>query len=55
MTHDLWTTLNRKMNEYLSSVSLQQLVDSQRQKHSAVLGDAKQVSRPLVQARAVVA
>jgi Rrf2 family iron-sulfur cluster assembly transcriptional regulator len=32
MTHDLWTTLNEKMVEYLDSVSLQDLVDQQRQK-----------------------
>ncbi|MGB7481487.1 MAG: Fe-S cluster assembly transcriptional regulator IscR [Burkholderiaceae bacterium] len=31
MTHELWTTLNRKMVEYLDSVSLQDLVDQQRQ------------------------
>src|SRR5690606_36226049 len=30
MTHDLWTTLNRKMIDYLDSVSLQDLVDQQR-------------------------
>ncbi|GAA5235432.1 Rrf2 family transcriptional regulator [Verticiella sediminum] len=30
MTHDLWTTLNRKMVEYLDSVSLQDLADQQR-------------------------
>lgn len=30
MTHDLWTTLNRKMVEYLDSVSLKDLVDQQR-------------------------
>lgn len=30
MTHDLWSTLNRKMYEYLASVSLRELVDQQR-------------------------
>ncbi len=30
MTHELWTTLNHKMVEYLDSVSLQDLVDKQR-------------------------
>jgi Rrf2 family iron-sulfur cluster assembly transcriptional regulator len=30
MTHDLWTTLNKKMYEYLSSVSLRDLVEAQR-------------------------
>ncbi len=29
MTHDLWTALNAKMFEFLDSVTLQQLVDSQ--------------------------
>ncbi len=32
MTHDLWSTLNHKMYEYLSSVSLAELVARQRQK-----------------------
>ncbi|HEX7645276.1 MAG TPA: Fe-S cluster assembly transcriptional regulator IscR [Burkholderiaceae bacterium] len=32
MTHDLWSTLNAKMVEYLDSVSLQDLVDQQKQK-----------------------
>lgn len=32
MTHDLWATLNAKMVDYLDSVSLQDLVDQQRQK-----------------------
>ncbi len=30
MTHDLWSTLNTKMVEYLDSVSLQDLVDQQK-------------------------
>lgn len=30
MTHELWTTLNRKMVDYLDSVSLQDLADRQR-------------------------
>lgn len=34
MTHDLWSTLNAKMVEYLDSVSLQDLVDQQRQKQA---------------------
>jgi Rrf2 family iron-sulfur cluster assembly transcriptional regulator len=32
MTHDLWSTLNEKMVEYLDSVSLKDLVDQQKQK-----------------------
>ncbi|MGE4335974.1 MAG: Rrf2 family transcriptional regulator [Pigmentiphaga sp.] len=30
MTHELWSTLNRKMFEYLDSVTLQDLADEQR-------------------------
>jgi len=36
MTHDLWTNLNRRMQEYLQSVTLASLVDAQRQKALAV-------------------
>ena len=32
MTHDLWSTLNFKMYEYLSSVTLAELVDTQKHK-----------------------
>lgn len=32
MTHDLWSTLNTKMVEYLGSVSLKDLVDQQQLK-----------------------
>ena len=35
MTHDLWSTLNFKMYEYLSSVTLAELVDSQKHKLDA--------------------
>ena len=31
MTHDLWATLNEKIVDYLDSVSLQDLVDQQKQ------------------------
>ncbi len=41
MTHDLWSTLNSKMYEYLSSVSLSSLVDNQKLK---VLAQAKIIS-----------
>ncbi|MBC3935013.1 Fe-S cluster assembly transcriptional regulator IscR [Undibacterium sp. CY7W] len=34
MTHDLWATLNAKMVDYLDSVSLQDLVNQQKQKTS---------------------
>jgi Rrf2 family iron-sulfur cluster assembly transcriptional regulator len=34
MTHELWATLNAKMVDYLDSVSLQDLVDQQKQKNT---------------------
>lgn len=34
MTHDLWSSLNTKMLEYLGSVSLQCLVDKHKQKNA---------------------
>lgn len=34
MTHDLWSTLNAKMVEYLDSVSLQDLADQQSQNNT---------------------
>lgn len=34
MTHDLWATLNRKMYEYLASVSLADLVTAQQNKNA---------------------
>lgn len=40
MTHELWATLNTKMFEYLSSVTLQDLVDQQK-KQSSVLKDLR--------------
>ena len=36
ITHDLWASLNGRIFEYLGSVTLQQLVDSQRSKESGV-------------------
>jgi Rrf2 family iron-sulfur cluster assembly transcriptional regulator len=38
MTHDLWATLNGKMYEYLSSVTLADLIARQRQKEAAAGG-----------------
>src|ERR1700751_5890932 len=35
MTHELWSTLNQKMVEYLDSVSLKDLVDQQRSREGA--------------------
>ena len=40
MTHDLWATLNGKMYEYLSSVTLSDLVVRQRAKLAAKDGAA---------------
>jgi Rrf2 family iron-sulfur cluster assembly transcriptional regulator len=39
MTHDLWATLNEKMQEYLSSVTLADLVAHQAGKPVAVIKD----------------
>ena len=36
MTHDLWTSLNQRMFEYLRSVNLQNLVDQQRNNAACV-------------------
>ncbi len=36
MTHELWTTLNDKLHEYLSSVTLQDLVNEQLAKDGNV-------------------
>jgi Rrf2 family iron-sulfur cluster assembly transcriptional regulator len=44
MTHDLWATLNTKMHEYLSSVSLADLVEHQSGKHVAVLHDHRRAA-----------
>jgi Rrf2 family transcriptional regulator, iron-sulfur cluster assembly transcription factor len=41
MTHDLWTRLNEKMHEYLSSVTLADLVAHQNGKTVAVLRDLR--------------
>ncbi len=49
MTHELWTSLNEKMFEYLSSVTLADLVAQQRERsgQTAVIHD----ERPLRRAR----
>lgn len=43
MTHELWSTLNRKMVEYLDSVSLQDLADQQRMRELEEASQARQV------------
>ena len=52
MTHDLWATLNTKMFEYLSSVSLQDLVDHQRGEKTNVLKDLRPTVKPAAEALA---
>jgi Rrf2 family iron-sulfur cluster assembly transcriptional regulator len=46
MTHDLWATLNDKMQEYLSSVTLADLVAHQAGKPVAVLKDFRGTEKP---------
>jgi len=45
MTHELWANLNKKMHEYLSSVSLADLVAQQAAKPVAVLHDKRPVEK----------
>jgi len=47
MTHDLWAALNNKMYEYLSSVSLQDLVGRQLEKMAAGGAAVIEDKRPL--------
>ena len=47
MTHDLWATINTKMYEYLSSVTLENLVEKQLRKlgnNLSVLKDERQTA-----------
>ena len=52
MTHDLWSTLNRKMLDYLASVHLAELVESNRQRleNQATAGTHKPVAFNVAQA-----
>jgi len=45
MTHELWATLNKKMHEYLSSVSLADLVAQQAARPVTVLHDKRPVEK----------
>jgi Rrf2 family iron-sulfur cluster assembly transcriptional regulator len=57
MTHELWTTLSSKMYEYLTSVTLSDLVDQQLKKIGtvvAVLKDARRAG-PASRAKAMAA
>ena len=46
MTHDLWTNLNKKMVEYLQSVTLSDLVSEQEKRQSKVISPFLQQSKP---------
>ena len=46
MTHDLWTTLNAKMYDYLTSVTLSDLVDKQLKKVGGDVSVLKDARRP---------
>ena len=45
MTHELWTTLNRKMYEYLTSVTLADLVQKQLDKVGGDIGMLRDLKR----------
>ncbi len=45
MTHDLWATLNEKMNEYLSSVTLADVIAHQQGKPVQVIKDFRSAER----------
>ncbi|KKB62537.1 Rrf2 family transcriptional regulator [Robbsia andropogonis] len=50
MTHELWSTLNRKMVEYLDSVSLQDLVDQQAKDQPAtVVRERRQTTQSTIE------
>lgn len=55
MTHDLWSTLNSKIYEYLSAVSLAELVNSQKGKVNVILDQRRSNPRQPVKAVAVSA
>ena len=45
MTHDLWATLNEKMNDYLTSVTLADVVSHQQGKQVQVIKDFRGVEK----------
>ena len=47
VTHDLWATLNEKMNDYLSSVSLADVVSHQQGKKVQVIKDFRKSENAL--------
>ncbi|ABE49078.1 Fe-S cluster assembly transcriptional regulator IscR [Methylobacillus flagellatus] len=52
MTHDLWSSLNAKILEYLSGVALSDLVASQREGKEIRFTVRRETSRPAVQVAA---
>jgi Rrf2 family transcriptional regulator, iron-sulfur cluster assembly transcription factor len=46
ITHDLWATLNQKMNDYLTSVSLADVVSHQQGKPVAVIRSFRPAETP---------
>ena len=55
VTHDLWSTLNEKMNEYLGSVSLADVVSHQQGKQVQVIKDFRGVEKVALKATEKVA
>ena len=45
ITHDLWATLNEKMNDYLTSVSLADVVSHQQGKQVQVIKDFRRTEK----------
>ena len=43
MTHELWSTLNFKLFEYLSSVTLAELVEQQKGKHDKSTAEVRRI------------
>ena len=55
ITHDLWATLNEKMNDYLTSVSLADVVSHQQGKQVQVIKDFRNSESPAEKAPEKVA
>jgi Rrf2 family transcriptional regulator, iron-sulfur cluster assembly transcription factor len=50
MTHDLWSSLNHKILEHLSGVSIADLVASQREGKKIIMGSRPCTMQPVVEA-----
>ena len=48
MTHDLWTTLNTRIYDYLESVMLSDLVDKQLEKQALEVSSPRKESRRMI-------